>query len=324
MNHKDVLKRAWDTMLSYPALLVFGIIVALTAGGGGGQGFQYTASSRDFPGRWGFQHVETSPEVVSLIIPIGASLCCLALAAAVGSVIARYVSDTALIRLVNSHEETGETGGVRHGFRQGWSLTALRFLGIDLVTGIPMTILFLLLFVLSGLPLLLWLTDSTAARAVGTVAAIGLFFLVVLLAVLVGAAVSVLVGFARRACAIEELGVIEGIVRGYRVLSGNLRDAVLMWVVMLGLGVAWAIVSAVLLALLLLVASIVGGLPGLMVGGLLGLLARGAGPWIVGSVVAAPAFIIVVGLPSIALRGLAEVFKSSVWTLTYRELHVLD
>jgi hypothetical protein len=37
-----------------------------------------------------------------------------------------------------------------------------------------------------------------------------------------------------------------------------------------------------------------------------------------------PIFILVVAAPSVFLGGLAEVYKSSVWTLSYRELRALE
>ena len=46
--------------------------------------------------------------------------------------------------------------------------------------------------------------------------------------------------------------------------------------------------------------------------------------WISGGVVTGLIFFVVVALPSLFLGGLSETFKSTVWTLTYRELRVLD
>ena len=327
MNHKNVLKRAWDTTLRYPALLIFGLILALTAGGGrgggGGGGGRYTLPGRGFPGEWGYQAGDLDPELVELIVALAASFCCLGLVAAIAMVVVRYVSDSALVRMVNEHEETGETRGVKQGFQLGWSRASLRFFGIDLVTGIPMFLGSIILIALSLAPLALWLTDSATAGMVGTVAAIGLFFLVVLLLIVVGAALGVLVDLARRASAVEDLGVMDAIRRAYRMLRSNPRDAALMWLIMLGLKVGWAIALSFVMALLLLLASVVGGLPGLLAGSLLGAASDGYLPWVVGGLVAAPAFIFIVGLPSLVLGGFAEVFKSSVWTLTYRELRDL-
>ncbi|TET49812.1 MAG: hypothetical protein E3J64_09020 [Anaerolineales bacterium] len=321
MDHKSVLRRAWKTTFGYPALLVFGLIVALTAsGGGGGSGSQYTFTGQDFASGWDFETADLPVNVGAIVAPIVATLCCGGLLLAVVVVVARYVADTALVRMVDEHERTGETLGVREGFRKGWSRTALRFLGIDVLIGIPVIVASVLLLAPTLVPLLMWLTDSVAAGIVGTVASIGLFFLVIFVLIVAGAAISVLVQFARRACAIEQVGVLDAIRRGYGVIADNLRDAGLMWLIMVGVGLAWAIVLAVGMALLALLAVIVGGLPGLLVGALLSIVAEGAVPWIVAAIVALPAFLIFVGVPSLILGGFAEVFKSSVWTLTYREL----
>ncbi|MCK4315399.1 MAG: hypothetical protein KAX24_06475, partial [Anaerolineae bacterium] len=50
----------------------------------------------------------------------------------------------------------------------------------------------------------------------------------------------------------------------------------------------------------------------------------GAVPWILAAVIGGPIFILVVASPWIFLGGLMEVFKSSTWTLTYRELRALE
>jgi len=47
-------------------------------------------------------------------------------------------------------------------------------------------------------------------------------------------------------------------------------------------------------------------------------------PWILAGVVGLPIFILVMAAPWIFLGGLMEVFKSSVWTLSYRELRALE
>ena len=75
---------------------------------------------------------------------------------------------------------------------------------------------------------------------------------------------------------------------------------------------------------LLLVGGVLGGLAGLSVGGLSSFLFEGAVPWILGFGVGTPVFLLIVGVPSVFLGGLAEVYKSSVWTLTYRELRALE
>jgi hypothetical protein len=58
----------------------------------------------------------------------------------------------------------------------------------------------------------------------------------------------------------------------------------------------------------------------LLAGGLTGLAFEGPMPWIVAAVVGIPVFILVMAAPLSFLGGLFEVFLSSTWTLTYREL----
>jgi len=105
-----------------------------------------------------------------------------------------------------------------------------------------------------------------------------------------------------------------------------------MWLIMIGVGIGWAIMMLLgtillfpVVILLIIVGGVLGGLPALLIGGLASLfLVEGAWPWIVGGVVGIPIFILVIGLPWLFLGGMMEVFKSSTWTLTYRELCALE
>ena len=326
MDHIKVLKRAWEITWRYRALWIFGVILALTAarGGSGNGGPQYQFSGEDFAPGARFHMPEIPPQTVSLLIAIGVGLACVILILIVASTIARYVAETALIRMVDDHEETGEQRSARQGFRLGWSRTALRLFLMDLLIVLPMVVVFILLFLVAFAPLLAWTTKNTVAGVAGTVATIGLFFLVLLLAIVVGAAVSLLMQFFRRACALEEMGVIKALRQGYAVVRQHLKDVAVMWLIMIGLGLAWLIALVFVMLLLVALGAVLAGLPALLVGGLAGLVSKGAVPWILGTAVGLPIFILVVAVPALFLNGLAEVFKSSVWTLTYRELRALE
>jgi len=329
MDYVKVLKRAWETTWRYRALWVFGIIVALTTsrGGGGNGGPQYQSGGEDFLGRGNWPHLdlpEITPQITATLIALGVGLACLVLLLIVATTIARYVAETALIRMVDDHERTGEKRSVRQGFSLGWSRTALRMFLIDLLIGLPAAVVFILLFALAFSPLLLWITKNTAAGVIGTVAAIGLFFLVLLLAIAIGTALSLLMQFFRRACALEELGVIEAIRRGLAVVRQHLKDVVIMWLITVGLSIGWLILMIPVVILLAIVAGVVGGLPALLVGGLARLALEGATPWILAAAVGLAIFVVVMAAPLLFLGGLVEVFKSSLWTLTYRELRALE
>ncbi len=329
MNHMKILKQAWEITWRYRVLWIFGIILALTTahGGGGNNGgqVQYNISGEDFPLPGGkFPIPEILPQVAGTLVAIGVVLACVIVILVVASVVARYVAETALIQMVDDYEETGEKHSVCQGFRLGWSRTALRLFLIDLLIGLPVAVVFILLSALAFAPLLLWATDSTAAGVIGTVATIGLFFLFVLLAIFVGAVLSLLKQFFRRVCALEEVGVTESLRQGYFIVRQHLKDVALMWLLMVGLGLGWIIVMIPVIILLLILGVVLGGLPALLVGGLAGLVSEGAVPWILAGAVGIPIFILVVAVPWLFLGGLMEVFKSSVWTLTYRELRALE
>jgi hypothetical protein len=333
MDHLKVLKRAWDITWRYRVLWVFGVLLALTTsrGSGGGGGTQYNVSGDDlasFGGDFSVPSAPPPPEVIASIvgalIAIGIALVCVILILIVVFMVVRYVSETALIRLVDDHEETGEKRSLGQGIQMGWSRSALRLFLIDLLIGLPLVIMFILLFVLALAPLLLWTTGSEAAGAAGTLVTIGLIFFFILLTIVVGVAVSLLMRFFHRACVLEELGVIEAIKHGFRVVRERLGDVAIMWLIMLGVGIGLAVAMIIVVILLVLVATVLAGVPAFLVGGLSSLAFEGPVPWIVGAAVGVPIFMLVLVLPMLFLSGLIEVFKSSVWTLTYREVRALE
>jgi len=130
--------------------------------------------------------------------------------------------------------------------------------------------------------------------------------------------------FFVRTCVLERIAVIEAIRAGFGFVKRHLKDVAIMWLLMIGLGFAWLIVMIPVGLVLLLAGLVAGGIPALTIGGMLSLVLEGPWPWIAGGVVGVPIFIVVVAVPSLFLNGLVEVFKSSVWTLTYRELRALE
>ena len=341
MDHAKVLKRSWEILWRYRVLWVFGVIVLLCAAGstgnptinpGVGDGYE-EANVPPWVGEWpseGEPFAEVMPQIVAawaavtgVILAIIAALCCLAIVVTVAKVIFLYVGETALIRMVDDYEETGERRGVREGFRLGWSRTALRLFVIDLLTRIPgFLTLFVLLLLGAGLFGLSVLTPGGVLLVV--IAGIGVGFLVILASIVISVAISLVRPLIFRVCALEERGVIDSLRDGFDFVKAHLADTVIMWLIMIGVQIGWVIVMIPVVLFLLLVGGVLGGLAGVSVGGLSSLVFEGAIPWIAGFGVGIPIFILVVAVPSVFLGGLAEVFKSSVWTLTYRELRALE
>jgi hypothetical protein len=323
MDHIKIIKRAFNITKVYRALWLFGILLALTAGGGGSSN---ATASFSPSGNQNFNFFEGTPfpwtwqEVTAVLVPIAISLICLALLVAVIFAIARYVTETAVIRMVDRHEETEEKVSVRAGFRLGWSRSAWRLFLIDLLIAVCTVAAIILVGLIAFAPLLLWTTGNNTLGVLGTVVAIGLSILFVFLGIAVAVVLSVLLQFFHRAAVLEDLGVVESIRRGFSIVRKHLADVVVMALILFGIGLGWFIVMIPVYILLGLVGILLAGGLGLGAGFLTGLAAEGALPWIVGFVVGLPLFLLVFGLPALFLNGLMKVFVSSSWTLTYREL----
>ncbi len=347
MDHIKVLKRAWHTVWNYRALWIFGIILALTtasggyngsggpSGGNGGGNGDFTPPG-DFqwpPGDFSWPEVLT--EIAVTLIVVGVVLVCVIAILIVVTKIARYVSETALIRMVDHHEETDEKLGVRQGFRLGWSRAAWRLFLINLLTGLPVALAFVVLLVLTAglaIPSAMAIdAGNVVIGVIGIVATVGLFFLSLFTLIIVGVALELLRKFFWRACTLDGLGVIESVRQGFGVVLRHWKDVLIMWLIMMGVRIGWAIALLVVtillfpvILLLIVVGGLLGGLPALLIWGLTSLFLKGATPYILAAVVGIPIFAMVMALPWLFLSGLMEVFKSSTWTLTYRELRALE
>lgn len=330
MNHINILKRSLNITVNYRVLWVFGILLALTAGGGGGNGGGSGGNSSNgnqpgFNGQNPFSKFqELSPAITNTIIGAAIALACLILILVVAGTIARYVSETALIRMVDEHEKSGEKLGVREGFRLGWSRAAWKMFLMDLLIGLGFLVAFVLLMALAALPLLVWLTKITPLQVIGTILSVSLMLLIIFVTFVVALAVSLIILFARRAVALEDLGVRASIRRGFELVKQHLGDTLLMGVMMFGIGLIWALVTIPIFLALLAVAALFGGLPALLVGSIVGLFTSGSTPWIVAAIVGVPLFLLVLIIPGALFGGWQQVFSSTTWTLTYREALAMD
>jgi hypothetical protein len=246
--------------------------------------------------------------------------------------IARYVSQAALVRAVGDYEDTGQRRGVWHGLRLGMSRTAVRLFFIDLAIDLPIMLAFLLLFALWSTPLVFGLRGGAPATVTfGSSLTGGFFVSGVVLAVVAGSLLSVLKRFFRQACALESLGVIASIRRGWAVVRHNVASVLTMWVIMLVLtlcgGVAIALSLLALFPILILFIALggaAGALSAYLVFLLSSLVSGGPLPVLLAVVVGLPIFFLVMLAPWWFFGGLLEVFRASAWTLTYRELRAAE
>jgi hypothetical protein len=328
MNHINILKRALNITINYRALWIFGMLLALTTGSGSGNGSSSNSSTNsnpEFNGQNPFgEFPQLSPEVTNMWIGIAIGLACLTLVLIVVGTMARYVSETALIRMVDEHENSGEQLSIRQGFRLGWSRVAWKMFLMDLLVCLAFITVFLILLALASIPLSVWLTENTPLQVMGTIVSAGLILLLIFASIVAALAVTLIMLFARRICALENLGVRASLRRGYEMVKQSLGDSALMGAMMFGISLLWVMVTIPIILAVVVVAALVGGIPALLVGSIVGFFTQGTTPWIVAAVVGVPIFLILVIIPATLIGGWQQVFSSSTWTLTYREALALE
>ena len=235
-----------------------------------------------------------------------------------------HVSDTALIRMVDDYDETGTRRNVWRGLGLGFSRPAWRFFLMDLLIDLPVGFVFLVLFTLVSVPSFLWLTGSPIFSTFGMLLTISLGLLVVVLAIFTSILLRLLKHFFHRACALEDLGVIASLRRGYAVVRQHVKDVGLMWLVVAAIYIVWPMMILPFVMLLIGFGLAIGGSIALLAGGLATLVSGSAVlPWIIAALTGFITFILTLAVPLVFLGGLRAVYVSSAWTLTYRELRPL-
>jgi hypothetical protein len=361
MDPVKILKRAWHILWSYRALWVFGLILALTAagssGGSGNSGSSFSGdgNNRTFdaplPENWreeigkafaeagkefsriledGLPALGISRGELTALIWIFVAFVLIMIVIGLVMAAARYVSETAVIRMVDEYEATETKMTVRQGFGIGWSRTSWRLFLINLIVHIPVFVL-LAVMAIAGFIIYRMVVGGNETLAVaGIVSVIGVVFLLIFVVVILSIILGLLRHFFWRACALDDLGVGESLRRGFAMVRENWKEVGLMWLVMIGLGIAWVIVSIVaviltipIVAITTIAAAAIVAIPGLLLVGFFSLFLSGYLPWIVGGIFVAPLFFTLAFSPWVLLTAWQQVFKSTVWTLTYREIKAL-
>jgi hypothetical protein len=351
-----ILKRAWHILWNYKVLWIFGILLAITAGGGGGNGgsgYQFSAPGNGQPYNFEqYQHYPTGPEweqfktwirqdvvpffehpdrYVTTIIWVSVGFLAFLIVLSVIFAFVRYVSETAVLRMVDGYEQTGTKVTFKEGWKLGWSRRAFRLWVIDLIIGIPA---FIFVALLLGLGILFFfnaVNGQTHWAAAGMIAAIGGAFVIFMAFILLMVFLRLLRQFFARSAALEDTRVIESFRHGWATFKHNWKSGLLMWLVMLGIGIGFGLASMIVFFLLipvyiilLIPALLVAAVPGLIAFGIASLFTGPILAGIIGGIVAMPFFFVMLFSPLALLSALYTIFESSVWTLTYREMKALE
>ncbi|MBT3320852.1 MAG: hypothetical protein HN392_01065 [Anaerolineae bacterium] len=354
MDPVKILKRSWHILWNYRTLWVFGLILALTvagsAGGSGNSGSQYnfdggdqTQLSNEMQDAFneageeleevfeeGLPALGISDGEITALIWIGALFILVMLVLGVLGAIARYVSETALIHMVDEYEESDTKITAREGWRIGWSRTSWRLFLINLIVNIPAFILFAVLIVAGFMVYAMVGGRDESFAVAGMIGLIGVVFLVIFVVAIVSTVLNLLRRFFWRTAVLEDLGVRDSLHRGFAMVRANWKEVGIMWLVMVGLGVAWVIVSFISLILLIpiafftvIIGAVIAAIPGMLLVGFFSLFLNGALPWIIGGIFILPLFLTIAFFPWVVLSAGQLLFTSIVWTLTYREINAM-
>ena len=350
-----IIKRAWYILWSYRTLWVFGLILALAAGSassrGSNNGYQYEQGSgehpqvtpqnmqqawRDFQREFsrlfdrGIPEIHASGQDLNRFLWIFGTFILVMVVLGVVMAIARYVSEVAVIRMVDEYEATGTKMSIREGFRIGWSRTAWHLFLINLIVNLPAITLVLVLLV-TGVGVFFAVANGSADFATfSVVSTVVLAFLSIFVVVILTVLLHLLRNFFWRISVLEGAGIRESLQRGMALVLENWKSVGLMWLVMIGLGIVWAVASVILFIITIpvvivtaIIAVLVVVLPYLLFVGIFSTFVGGLLPWIAAGLFVAPLFFPLAFSPWLLLGSWQAVFNSSIWTLTYREIKAL-
>ena len=357
MDPVKIIKRAWYILWSYRALWVFGLILALTAGGttssrmSNNSSYQYDRNDtpqvnmtpedmregfRDFQRELtqlferGIPEANVTGEDLTTFVWVVVALFVIMTMLGIVMAMARYVSETAVIRMVDEYETTGIKMTVRDGFRIGWSRASWRLFLINLIVNLPF-IAFMLVALFIGVGVFFSVVNGNAGfPAMGVVTTLALLGITFFVVVILSIALHLLRPFFWRISVLEDAGVGESLRRGFAFVIENWKNVGLMWLVMIGLGIVWVIISIPLFIITIplvivtaTVAALIVGLPYLLFVGIFSTFLGSWLPWAAGFLFVAPLFFTLAFSPWWLLGSWQAVFTSTVWTLTYREIKAM-
>ncbi len=318
MDYGKILARAFEITFKYRALWLFGFLMALF-GGSSGSNFNFGnwGGGRDFPttARGGEGLPTLPPDFWQNLTLIILLVCCVIVVLAILGIVLRFLSRAALIGLVQELETNGTVPTIRRGF----SIGADRFwpqLGIAIAINLPLMIITLVLMVIALAPILAAIvplinTGKNVPEALWTVFAgsiagsLVMICCAVICLALLYLVVEPFYQFILRACVIGRRGVMDSIREGYRLVRENLGNVVVLYLLIIGISIGFAI-------LMIPITLILVGIP-IGAGVAMGLASQS---WQAALILGACLLIPLV-LVLILITGLFHVFESAIWTEGY-------
>lgn len=310
MDFGELLSRAWKICWNNKYLFVLGFLASLTAGGGGNNSnYQFSGSNGTLPP--GF--AENMERIMEAALPLFIVLGCVSLFLGLAFWLLTLIAQAGLISSANRLDQ-GEKVSLGASFSAG-----LGYLGkmviLNLILYFPVIILviigFIALFSTVGMSIFGALSEG-AGRTGEVLGSLGLLgacisIMLVCLALPLGLMVTVIYPFAQRGLVLGNLGVSDSIRHGWKVLTQNIGEIVLLAIFFLVLGVGVGFVAGIVLVPLgfltaapLVVDMFQGQTPGPL------------------DIVTVLVGVVVLGIVGAAIRSVLTTYRSVAVTLAYQ------
>jgi hypothetical protein len=310
MDYGALVSRAWQLTWRHKFLWILGLFATSTVGscsGNAGSSFQWQTNGREVEravpgaeraasdvGNWIVNNFGLITTVAVLAALIG-------VAVAVVSLIAQGAMAQATSEVARGRQTTlGQAWQV--GLRLFW-----RYLGMWLVLLAVAIAVVVIIGILGGVLFAGALFNTDAGGAFLAFAGI-LAAIVFLIAIPVGIVVTIVVAYAQRAIAVEDVGPWEALSSGWQLLRSRPGPSLIVWLISLALSIAAAVVLGVIAVILLIP---LGGI------GLVLYFSTGISA---GSI----AFVVVALMVFVAamwfIAGVLNAYFWNLWTLTYLHL----
>ena len=308
MDYGDILTRGWRITWNNKFLWVLGFLAALGSAGGGSNSGSSVSQS--------IGSGEVTPEELLALGGIAAAVTCLALIIGIVLWLLSLVGKGGLISAVDRLDD-GDILTFSEAFAAGTSRLG-RLVGMTLLLWLPFILIALIVGVIAVAGAIAAIGGTVALSEAGefisnpevAFAALGTFGLciAILICILVPLVIQFIYAFALRGLVLQELGAMDSIRHGWRVLRDNTGEIVLLALLFFVIGLVYsAVVFAIIFpaSLLLVIPTISiatqGGAPGV---GEIVLLAGGA---------------ICLGLLGAVLNSIITAWRSASFTLAYKQ-----
>jgi hypothetical protein len=307
-NFGEVLTRAWKIIWKHKVLWIFGILASCARrsggggnGGGSGRGYQPgTGGNSPFAGGQVDRVMGQAGEYIGQHLWIIAAF---VIAILLLSFIFYALGIIGRVGLIKG-TSLAEKGAEKLSFGEIWSESLpyfWRIFGLNFLIGL---VFFIIIFIPLVLLIVAVVMGGKTAAGMGVIVGLACLLPIICILIPIGWVISVIIEQAQAAIALEDLGMLDGLKRGWQIVKSNVGPIIVMALILgIGGGIIGVIVSLPLI--LALVPILIG----------LGTLRQSFAPIYVSLACC------VVYLPVlIFLNGVLTAYIQSAWTLTFMRL----